>query len=85
MKVKGKAQISNKRPGKDIGQIKVLDIREVSNVEIDLKMEDDVYDQFVSFGKKDATKDDFFSIAFKKMLAETIQDLEKKKKRRHND
>jgi hypothetical protein len=48
-------------------------------------MEDDVYDQFVYFGKKDATKDDFFSIAFKKMLAETIQDLEKKKKRRHND
>ena len=82
MKVKGKAQIYNKRTGKDIGQIKVLDIREASNVEIDLQMEDDVFDQFVYFGKKDATKDDFFSIAFKKMLAETIQDLEKKKKKK---
>jgi hypothetical protein len=85
MKAKGKAQIYNKRTGKDIGQIKVLDVRESDTVEIDLQMEDDVYDQFVYFGKKDATKDDFFSIAFKKMLAETIQDLEKKKKRRHND
>lgn len=82
MKVKGKSQIYNKRTGKDIGQIKVLDIREVSNVDIDLQMEDDVYDQFVSFGKKDATKEDFFSIAFKKMLAETIKDLEKNKKKR---
>ena len=85
MKAKGKAQIYNKRTGEDIGQIKVLDVRESDTVEIDLQMEDDVYDQFVYFGKKDATKDDFFSIAFKKMLAETIQDLEKKKKRRHND
>jgi hypothetical protein len=63
-----------------------LDVRESDTVEIDLQMEDDVYDQFVYFGKRDATKDDFFSIAFKKMLAETIQDLEKKKKKReHND
>jgi hypothetical protein len=85
MKAKGKAQIYNKRTGKDIGQIKVLDVREADTVEIDLQMEDDVYDQFVYFGKKDATKDDFFSIAFKKMLAETIQDLNKNKKRRHND
>ena len=81
MKAKGKAQIYNKRTGRDIGQIKVLDVRETDTVEIDLQMEDDVYDQFVYFGKKDATKDDFFSIAFKKMLAETIQDLEKKKKK----
>jgi hypothetical protein len=85
MKAKGKAQIYNKKTGKDIGQIKVLDVRESDTVEIDLQMEDDVYDQFVYFGKKDATKDDFFSIAFKKMLAETIQDLNKNKKRRRND
>jgi hypothetical protein len=85
MKAKGKAQIYNKRTGKDIGQIRVLDVRESDTVEIDLQMEDDVYDQFVYFGKKDATKDDFFSIAFKKMLEETIQDLNKNKKRRRND
>ena len=85
MKAKSKVTIYNRKTGKDIGQIKVLDVRETDTVEIDLQMEDDVYDQFVSFGKKDATKDDFFSIAFKKMLAETIQDLKKKKKWRHND
>jgi hypothetical protein len=85
MKAKGKAQIYNKRTGKDIGQIRVLDVRESDTVEIDLQMEDDVYDQFVYFGKKDATKDDFFSIAFKKMLEEAIQDLNKNKKRRRND
>jgi hypothetical protein len=81
MKSKGKAQIYNKRTGKDIGQIKVLDVREGDTVEIDLQMEDDVFNQFVYFGKKDATPDDFFSIAFKKMLAETIQDLNKKERR----
>jgi len=85
MKAKGKAQIYNKRTGKDIGQIKVLDVREADTVEIDLQMEDNVYNEFVYFGRKDATRDDFFSIAFKKMLAETIQDLNKNKKRRHND
>jgi len=85
MKAKGKARIYNKRTGKDIGQIKVLDVREADTVEIDLQMEDNVYNEFVYFGKKDATKDDFFSIAFKKMLAETIQDLDKNKKRRRND
>ena len=85
MKAKGKAQIYNKRTGKDIGQIKVLDVREADTVEIELQMEDDVYNEFVYFGRKDATRDDFFSIAFKKMLAETIQDLNKNKKRRRND
>jgi hypothetical protein len=85
MKAKGKAQIYNKRTGKDIGQIKVLDVREADTVEIDLQMEDNVYNEFVYFGRKDATRDDFFSIAFKKMLAETIQDLNKNKKRRRND
>lgn len=85
MKAKGKAQIYNKRTGKDIGRIKVLDVREADTVEIDLQMEDDVYNEFVYFGRKDATRDDFFSIAFKKMLAETIQDLNKNKKRRRND
>lgn len=81
MKAKGKAQIYNKRTGKDIGQIKVLDVRESDTVEIDLQMEDDVFNKFVYFGKKDATADDFFSIAFKKMLAEAIQDLNKKKRK----
>jgi hypothetical protein len=85
MKAKSKVTIYNRKTGKDVGQIKVLDVRESDTVEIDLQMEDDVYDQFVYFGKKDATKDDFFSIAFKKMLAETIQDLKKKKKWGHND
>jgi hypothetical protein len=85
MKAKGKARIYNKRTGKDIGQIKVLDVREADTVEIDLQMEDNVYNEFVYFGRKDATRDDFFSIAFKKMLAETIQDLNKNKKRRRND
>lgn len=84
MKAKGKAQIYNKKTGKDIGQIKVLDVREVECVDIDLQMEDDVFNEFVYFGKKDATKHDFFSIAFKKMLEETIQDLNKKK-RKNND
>jgi len=85
MKAKSKVTIYNKRTGKDIGQIKVLDVREADTVEIDLQMEDNVYNEFVYFGRKDATRDDFFSIAFKKMLAETIQDLNKNKKRRRND
>jgi hypothetical protein len=85
MKAKSKVTIYNRKTGKDVGQIKVLDVREGDTVEIDLQMEDDVFNQFVHFGKKDATADDFFSIAFKKMLAETIQDLKKKKKWRHND
>jgi len=80
MKAKGKAQIYNKRTGKDIGQIKVLDVRETDTVEIDLQMEDDVYNEFVCFGRKYVTRDDFFSIAFKKMLAETLEDLDRKKR-----
>lgn len=81
IKPKGKAEIYSKRTGKALGQIQVLDLRETESVEIDLQMDDKVFHEIASIGKQDASADDFFSIAFKKLLGETIQALEKKGKK----
>jgi len=83
MKSKGKAQVYNKDTGKSLGQIKLLEMRETETVELDLQMEDELFNQFVGFGKRDATPEDFFSIAFRKMLAETISDLHRKKRHKN--
>jgi len=81
LKPKGKAEIYKKETGKALGQIQVLDLRETESIEIDLQMDDKVFDEIASMGREIVTKDDFFSVAFKKILAETIQAFEKKEKK----
>lgn len=81
VKPKGKVGVYNKKSGKDLGEIKMVGFREVESVEMDLQMEDSLFNEFVEIGRKDATPEDFFSVAFKKMLAETIEDLERKKRK----
>ena len=81
IKPKGKAEIYSKKTGKALGQIQVLDLRETESVEIDLQMDDKVFHEIAAMGREIVTKDDFFSVAFKKILQETIQAFEKKEKK----
>lgn len=81
LKPKGKAEIFSKKTGKTIGQIQVLDLRETKSAEIDLQMDDKVFNEIADMGREIVTADDFFSVAFKKILQETIQAFEKKGKK----
>lgn len=81
LKPQGKAEVYSKKTGKALGQIQVVGLREIESVEIDLQMDDKVFDEIASMGREIVTRDDFFSVAFKKILQETIQAFEKKEKK----
>jgi len=67
---------------KDLPQIKILSVKDIDMVEMTMDIPDDILAELVEYGKKIATKEDFFRIAFHKALVDGLKELEKKGKKK---
>jgi hypothetical protein len=59
----------------------VKSVEDEPSVKLSLDMEDDVFDAFVQHGKEIANDEDFFRIAFRDMIEDTIQTLKNKEEK----
>ncbi|NDA26425.1 MAG: hypothetical protein EBZ05_06260 [Verrucomicrobia bacterium] len=70
--------------GKTLPYLKILSVKNVDMVEMTMDVDDAVLDELVAYGKRVATKEDYFRIAFHKALVDSLNEWEKDKKtRRH--
>ena len=61
---------------KDLPVIKINKVTDIQYSNIEMDVPDDLFKKVVGYGKKEATDEDYFSIAFRNMLVETINALD---------
>ena len=57
---------------KELPEIKVKEVEDVTYSSLELQVPDDVYSKIVNVGKEEATDSDFFKIGFSSMLEESL-------------
>lgn len=73
---------TKKEQAKNLPQIKILSVKEVDQVELKMDVPDSVLDELVEYGKKIATKEDYFRIAFHRALVDGLKEFEEEHKKK---
>jgi hypothetical protein len=66
-------------------EIKITKVTDVMYSDMQMDVPDEVYNKFVEFGKQDATDQDYFNIAFRNAMEESIKNMEAKEKQAATD
>jgi len=77
-KISKKEILKRKLAGHELPQIKILSVKDVDMVEMTMDIPDDILSELVEYGKKIATREDYFRIAFHKALEEGLKELGQK-------
>ena len=67
------------RDSKNPPRIKIRSIKNVDMVEMTMDVDDKVMDELVDYGRKVATREDFFRIAFHKALVDSLDEFKGQK------
>ena len=70
-----KARPEQLRGSKNLPLIKIRSIKNVDMVEMTMDVDDKVMDELVEYGRKVATPEDFFRIAFHKALVDSLEEF----------
>ncbi|NCZ97128.1 MAG: hypothetical protein EBZ44_05930 [Verrucomicrobia bacterium] len=65
--------------GKTLPYLKILSVKNVDMVEMTMDVDDSVLNELVEYGKRVATKEDYFRIAFHKALVDSLDEFSKEK------
>ena len=76
MKKKTPTPTSTSLSDKQLPVIRIVSTEDEMFTKLNLEMEDEVYDMLVKWGKKEATDDDYISVALRAGLEEYIDSLE---------
>ena len=68
--------------GDNLPKLRIRSIKEVQSVELTMDVDDKVMEELVAYGRKVATKEDYFRIAFHKALVDSLEEMEKSKPKR---
>ena len=77
-----KARPEQLRGSKNLPLIKIRSIKNVDMVEMTMDVDDKVMDELVEYGRKVATREDFFRIAFHKALVDSLEEFKGHKPRK---
>jgi len=76
MKKKTPTPTSTSLSDKQLPVIRIVSTEDEMFTKLNLEMEDEVYDMLVKWGKKEATDEDYISVALRAGLEEYIDSLE---------
>ena len=75
MKKKTPTPTSTSLSNKQLPVIRIVSTEDEMFTKLNLEMEDEVYDMLVKWGKKEATDDDYISVALRCGLEEYVESL----------
>jgi len=78
MKKKTPTPTSTSLSDKQLPVIRIVSTEDEMFTKLNLEMEDEVYDMLVKWGKKEATDDDYISVALRCGLEEYVESLKEK-------